>query len=128
MEKQKCRLIKEWKYKGKNCVVIQINLCEVKQTSSLNNYCCGYVETSSNKSYGDFCKDYNFVEELTYGADNLKHLRSIGVKEYMKNYFGFDTIHLWNMENPKSQKPEYSIKMCEKLVDQLLSGTQTKLQ
>jgi hypothetical protein len=127
MKEQEYTLIKEWKHKGKNCVVIKITWCdEVKAMSSLNDYCCGYVETSSNESYDEFYEDanplanFNFVEELTYGADNLEHLRSIGVKEYMKKYFGFDTTHLWNMENPESQKPEYSIKKCEELAEQFL--------
>ena len=115
------KAIEVFKHKGRICVVIQmqgiVNPARTfwEGSSSAADYCNGYVETLP-KNYGE---DYEKFEKkirtdmLTYSGDLNGLFDGIW-------FFGFDSAHAWNDENPETKTFEYvkekTKKLCEEMV------------
>lgn len=108
MKERESKLVKQWEYKGKLCILI---FHKWEFSELLPPYFTGYVQSSLNKRYQDL--DVEVHGGLTFG-DSLKHF-----DPKLKGFFyGFDTGHAF--DSPQNQNQEYCIKECEKLAEQLI--------
>ena len=56
-------------------------------------------------------------QELTFSS-TLHHIK--GMESFKGWYFGFDTNHLWNVENPYSKQSNYVIYETQKLAREMI--------
>lgn len=98
-----------FKHKRRVCLIVEMNFPHCK---SIGKYHNGYVEClpkNKNKSYSKFRSS---VEELTF-LGNWDFCKSMG-------FFGFDTVHSWNDNVPKSKTFEavkkQTILLCNEMV------------
>lgn len=99
--------MKEFIYKNRRCVIIYLDMvCAFKR------YHNGYIEIKWYEKYIDIG-----VEEITYKG-NLKFASGLDVSNG-KSYIGFDTMHLYNTENPGTQSVKHVSKICKKIIDEL---------
>lgn len=128
MTKEGIEIKKDFIYKGRRCVVLEIDRgahaplkwrTEVF-TDMWKPYCTGYVELKPDEvkeSYDDYGLE---SEEFTF-QDTLKHFEKQceGFKAGKSVFIGFDTAHVWNDQRPESKKPESVAKVCKKIVEEL---------
>jgi len=100
-------------HKGRTCVVMEMHF----GTSIVGSHHNGYVETIlekvTNKTYDKYCSKID-TDELTFSGElPIKKLKG-------KKFFGFDSGHFWNTQNPQSQTryavKKKTIKLCEEMV------------
>ena len=120
------KVVRDFKYKGRRCVVILISrlpgLPDVSDVSSdsirgyLEPYCNGYVELKDSEVKEDY-DDYNIEsDELTYhGKLCFSELKV----DDGKTYIGFDSVHHWNNMNLESKTAEFVANTCKKIVVEL---------
>jgi hypothetical protein len=119
------KLIKDFRYKGRRCVVVEMlsNIPKILSYRVLKPYCNGYVEvkdkeaviielTKKNNGSG-FLKMINSAE-ITYEGD----LSNLDLSDG-HFYIGFDSAHAWNDAKPESKKADYVEETCRKIVDEL---------
>ena len=85
-----------FKIKRRVCVVVKMNLY------GFGEYHNGYVSVSKKHQeagYDDFISKIE-TDELTFGGD-LNHLEDERIPKDI-SFFGFDSAHAWNQENPES--------------------------
>ena len=104
--KMKSKLVKQFKYGGRKCVVLK--------GGTISPYHNGYVKLFDDEikeSYNDM--DIDCVE-ITFGG-------KLGLKEKKINgwFCGFDTAHYYNIQNPITQTKDYVIMKCKELVREL---------
>ena len=113
----KPKIVKDFQYKGRRCVVVFIDRSEMRKITKVglmgSDYHNGYIEIQESE-LKDEDYDYDLSEEITYCGD-LSHIE----KPTTKTYIGFDTAHYYNYENPKTQSLEYVENQCKKIVDEL---------
>ena len=110
MKERESKLVKQWDYKGKLCIII-FNKWTLSITTSLKDYYTGYVQSSLNKNYNDL--DVKVHGGLTF-ENSLEHFNP-DLKGF---FYGFDTGHAF--DNPKVQDLNYCIRECEQLAEQLI--------
>ena len=110
MKERESKLVKQWNYKGKLCIII-FHKWTLPIATSLKEYYTGYVQSSLNKSYDDL--NIEVHGGLTFG-DSLEHFNP-DLKGF---FYGFDTGHAF--DNPEVQDLNYCIRECERLAEQLI--------
>lgn len=123
------KLIKDFRYKGRRCVVIEMFLDLPKihfnggvHYRGINPYCNGYVEVKDKEAVvNELTKKNNngYLEminsaEITYEGD----LSNLDLSDGCF-YIGFDSAHAWNDAKPESKTAEYVEGTCKKIVDEL---------
>ena len=103
-----------FKHKTRLCVVVQMHMM------SMADFCTGYVQTlkkNYGRSYNDFISEID-ADELTYGGE-LSHLKDERIPNGLW-FFGFDSAHIWNDENPETKTyasvKERTIKMADEMI------------
>lgn len=117
--------VKDFKHKGRRCVVIEIDrggnanlareFLEGPGSSAFKPYCNGYVQLKEDE-FKDHYNDYDISsEELTYQGDlKFKGLDASDGEIYV----GFDTAHAWNEQQPESKTAEAVAEVCKKIVNE----------
>jgi len=120
----KPKIVKDFQYKGRRCVVVFIDRSEMRKITKGgfmdSDYHNGYIEIQESEMK-DEIYNYDLSEEVTYCGD-LSHIE----KTTTKRYIGFDTAHYHNFENPKTQSLEYVENKCKKIVDELNANFETQ--
>ena len=120
----KPKIVKDFQYKGRRCVVVLINNSETRKIipdSFFNaDYHNGYIEIKDNEIKKN--ENYDVNEEITYSGD-LKHIE----EPTDKFYIGFDTAHSYNFDNPITQTAEYVENKCKEIVDELESVKENEI-
>ena len=111
MEERKFEVVKEWKHKGKKCVIVLVKWNLPKEITTLHDSYNGYVETTLNQPYD--VVDVRVHGGLTFGFGNII---SVNIKG---KFYGFDTGH-YNDKGITHRDINYMTKECERLAEQLI--------
>jgi hypothetical protein len=111
-------------HKDRLCVVVQIkghqNYARIFLENALGtgDYCTGYVQTTKaeGKNYNDYIGEIK-ADELTFSG-KLDYLKDKRIPSELW-FFGFDSAHSWNFENPESQTVESVKERTVKLADEM---------
>ena len=112
----KHKVVKEFNYGKRRCVVISIKWNLPKEIKSIPKvWHNGYVET---KGYEQGVETN--TEAITYrGNLDFSHNGKGLDASDGKMYIGFDTMHYYNFNNPKTQTAKYVERRCMMMVDEL---------
>lgn len=112
------KVVKDFIFNNRRCLVVLVNRKIPKFNNHLDEwskliqpYHNGYIEIKNYEEHIDI-----YTEEKTYCGnldfDGLKILNN-------KLFIGFDTMHYYNFENPKTQSAESVELKCKKIVEEL---------
>ncbi len=117
------KVVKDFVYKGRRCVVIEIDRSGVKSKlpnslqGTFEPYCNGYIELKDKEVLDDY-DDYKITsDEITYQGD-LKFPQGLDASNG-KPYIGFDSAHYHNWEKPETRTADHIANICKKMVNEL---------
>jgi len=125
-EEERHKLVRDFEYKGRRCVVIMVDRRnDIKNIPGVSKrlknifkpYCNGYVELKKSEVRNNY---YNYSissDEVTYHGD-LNFGNKLNASNG-KTYIGFDSAHVWNDKVPKSKTAKYVENTCKKIVEEL---------
>jgi len=126
------KLIKDFRYKGRRCIVLEIFyeipnsiFGNLRPAFNIKPYCNGYIEIKDKEAV------LNKLTEKKKGSGFLKMIDSAEIT-YQGDirfddldlsdghfYIGFDSAHAWNDAKPESKTAVFVEKVCKKIVDEL---------
>lgn len=118
-------------YKERICVVIKMTSLSGLAPHGYHNGYVSVKEENKEKDYNEFVSNIE-TDEFTFSG-TLKHLngamnRQHGTQEELNDerlsqdtwFLGFDSLHLWNSENPQSQTYESVKERTIALADEMI--------